>query len=199
MSSDLIPDEVRKARAKDLLSQGRIEDARGLLHDLCHDGQKDVETWFLYSAASAHLGRFDDVTVACRRALDLDPTYLPALNSLASALAALGRHHEAAAMFEQAVRQAPENPSVLNNYGHALTLIGRVQEARASLEKAVQIQPFYAEARFNLALLLEQTGFSAEALQEFEKAAELKPGLPGINDRIAHLQKSSNGQTRDNG
>lgn len=189
MSTNMLPDDVRKGRAKDLLSQGRLEEARELLSELCRDDQRDVETWFLYSAASAHLSRFEDVITACRKALEIDPQHLPALNNLASALAALGRQAEAATEFNKLLRLAPDNPAVLNNYGHALALLGRAEEARAALESAVRIQPFYAEAHFNLALLLEQTGQPDAALGEYEKAENLKPGLPGIDERVARLRE----------
>lgn len=194
MSTNLLPDDVRKRRAKDLLAEGRLEEARELLSELCRDDQRDVETWFLYSAANAYLSRFEDVIVACRKALDLDPQYLPALNSLASAHAALGQHAEAATEFNKLLRLAPDNPAVLNNYGHALALLGRAQEARDALESAVRIQPYYAEARYNLAILLEQIGFPNEALREYEKAAELKPGLPNINDRMNRLRETVSGK-----
>jgi tetratricopeptide (TPR) repeat protein len=191
MAMDILPDDVRKTRAKDLLAQGRLEDARELLSELCRNNdQRDVETWFLYSAANALLGRFEEVIMACRQALELDPQHLPALNNLASALAELGRHAEAAVEFNKLLRLAPDNPAVLNNYGHALALLGRAQEARDALESAVRIQPYYAEARYNLAILLEKTGFTPEALREYEKAAELKPGLPDINDRINRLRET---------
>ena len=195
MSTNLLPDDVRKGRAKDLLSQGRLEEARELLSELCRDDQRDIETWFLYSAANAHLSRFEDVVAACRKALDLDPQYLPALNSLASTLSVLGRYAEAAAEFNKLLSLAPDNPAVLNNYGHALALLGRAEEARAALESAVRIQPFYAEARYNLAILLEETGFPEEALREYEKAAELKPGLPEIDDRMNRLREAAHGKT----
>lgn len=195
MSTNSLPDDVRKKRAKEMLAEGRLEEGRELLSELCRDDQRDVETWFLYSAASAHLDRFDDVIRACRKALDLDPGYVPAMNNLASAYAKMGRHMEAAAEFDKLLRLAPDNPAVLINYGHAMALMGRAQEARDALEKAVRIQPFYAEARFNLALLLEQTGHPDEALREYEKAAELKPGLPDIQARIDRLRGSAKGHT----
>src|SRR3989344_1010437 len=125
MTTDILPDDVRKERAKDLLNQGRLENARELLSELCRDDQRDVEIWSLYSAANAHLGRFEDVIAACHKALEIEPDYLPALNSLASALAALGRHDEAVVKFATLLRLAPDNPAVLNNCGHALALLGR--------------------------------------------------------------------------
>ncbi len=195
MSTNLLPDDVRKGRAKDLLAEGRLEEGRELLSELCRDDQRDVETWFLYSAANAHLSRFEDVIRACRKVLELDPGYLPAMNSLASAYATLGQHSEAAVEFDKLLRLAPDNPAVLNNYGHAMALVGRSQEAREALEKAVRIQPFYAEARYNLALLLEQTGHPEEALHEYEKAAELKPGLPDIDDRMNKLRETARGKS----
>lgn len=191
MATDILPDDVRKERAKDLLSQGRLEEARALLSELCRDDQRDVETWFLYSAANAHLGRFQDVMTACRKALEIDPDYVPALNSLASTLAALGRHAEATVAFTNALQRAPDNPAVLNNYARALTLAGREHEARGVLENAIRIQPYYAEAHYNLAILLEQEGFKSDALREYEQAAALKPGLPGLDDRLARLRGSA--------
>lgn len=190
MTIDTLPDDVRKERAKSLLSLGRLEEARVLLSELCRDDQRDVEIWFLYSAANAHLRRFEDVMSACRKALEIDPDYVPALNSLASTLAALGRHPEAIIAFTNALHRAPDNPAILNNYARALTLAGRGYEARGVLEKAVQIQPYYAEAHYNLAILLDQEGLKSDALREYEQAAALKPGLPGLNDRLAQLRGS---------
>ena len=191
MTIDILPDDVRKERAKNLLSQGRLEEARALLAELCRDDQRDVEIWFLYSVANAHLRRFEDVLAACHKALEIDPDYLPALNSLASTLAALGRHADATIAFANALHRAPDNPAVLNNYARALTLAGRAHEARGTLEKAVRLQPYYAEAHFNLAILLEQEGLTSDALREYEQAAALKPGLPGLDERLARLRGSS--------
>jgi protein O-GlcNAc transferase len=190
MTTDILPDDVQKERAKSLLGQGRLEEARALLFGLCRDDQRDVEIWFLYSAANAHLSRFAEVAAACRKALEIDPEYLPAMNSLASALAEMGQHAEAAIAFTNALHRAPDNPAVLNNYARALTMVGRIQEARDALENAVRIQPHYAEAHFNLAILLEQEGLASDALREYEQAAALKPGLPGLSDRLTRLRES---------
>lgn len=190
MTTNSVPDGVRKGRAKDLLGQGRLDEARALLAELCQNDQRDVEIWFMYSAANAHMGRFEEVITACRKAIEFEPDYLPALNNLASALAALGRHAEAAVEFAAVLRLAPDNPAVLNNYGHALALAGRAKEARAALENAVRLQPFYADAHYNLAILLEHLALPAEALHEYEQAAALKPGLPKIEERMAQLRDS---------
>lgn len=183
-----LPDEVRKQRAKELLNQGRLDDARELLSGLCRENQADIEIWSLFGTANGYLGRFEDVASACRKALEIDPDYLPALNGLASALTALGQHDEATVQFESLLQRAPDNPAILNNYGHSLFLMGHLDKARKALEDAVRIQPHYAEAHYNLAVLLEKTEQNTEALQEYEKAAELKPGLPGINDSLERVR-----------
>jgi len=183
-----LPDEVRKQRAKELLNQGRLDDARELLSGLCRENQADIEIWSLFGTANGYLGRFEDVASACRKALEIDPDYLPALNGLASALTALGQHDEATVQFESLLQRAPDNPAILNNYGHSLFLMGHLDKARKALEDAVRIQPHYSEAHYNLAVLLEKTEQNTEALQEYEKAAELKPGLPGINDSLERVR-----------
>ncbi len=195
MTMDMLPDGVRKERAKDLLSQGRLEDARALLSDLCKNDQRDAEIWMMYSTTNAHLGRFEDVITACRSALQVEPDYLPAMNSLASALAALGRHAEAAIEFATVLRLAPDNPMVLCNYGHALALAGHMEEAREALENAVRVQPHYADAHYNLAALLEQSGQSAAALSEYEQAITLKPGLSNLlGERLTRLREVVRGR-----
>lgn len=193
MSNDQTPDSIQKGRAKDLLAEGRLEEARALLQELCRSEQHDVDIWFLYSAANAYLGKFDTVVEACRKALEIQPDHLHSLNNLASALASLGRLDEAAVEFAKLTQLAPDNAAVFNNYGHLLALLGRADEARTALENAIRLQPFYAEAHFNLALLLEQTGNPDAALAEYEKAANLKPGLPDIESRMKRLRKVTQG------
>ena len=189
MSSNVLPDEVRKQRAKELLNQGRLEEAHEILSSLCREDQGDIEIWSLFGTANGYLGRFEDVVSAFQKTLEIDPDYLPALNGLASALAALGRYDEAAVKFEALLQQAPDNPATLNNYGHCLFLMGHMDAARKVLEDAVRIQPHYAEAHFNLAILLEQSGLPTEALPAYEQAAALKPGLPGIDDCLARVRE----------
>lgn len=197
MEENLLPDEIRKSRVTDLLGQGRFEDARAVLSELCRDDQRDVEIWFMYGAANAHLGRFDEVIATCHKALEIEPDYLPALNNLASALSAAGRHEEAATAFADVLRLAPDNPAVLNNYGRALVLAGRVDEARRVLENAVRSQPFYADAHYNLAALLEGAGEAAEALREYEQAIALKPGFASmVGDRLDKLRERVRGKTQ---
>lgn len=189
MTSDNQPlDQARKERAKDLLNQSRLEEARSVLAELCREDQRDIEIWTLYIAANGYLGRFIDVVSACYRTLQIDADHLPARNSLASALAALERYDEAVAQFASLLQRAPGNPAILNNYGHTLFLMGRLPEARSTLEEAVRIQPHYAEARYNLGTLLEQSGHATEALREYEQAYALKPGLPGLHDRLSRLR-----------
>lgn len=194
MPVNALPDEVHKQRAKELLNQGRLEDARKILSALCGENQGDIEIWSLFGTANGYLGRFEDVVSAYRKALEIEPDYLPALNGLASALAALGRYDEAVVEFETLLQRAPDNPAILNNYGHCLFLMGHMDAARKALEDAVRIQPHYAEAHYNLAILLEQTGHPADALGAYEQAAVLKPGLPGIDDclkRVRDIVKDS--------
>ncbi len=196
VSTNLVPDAVRKERAKELLNLGRLDDARALLSELCRPDQGDVEIWFLLSTANGYLGRYEDVITACRQALKVEPAYLPAINNLASALAALGRQEEAAAAFANALQMAPDNPMILCNYGHALALSGRLSEARTALEAAVRIQPHYADAHFNLAVLLDQLGQPVNALNEYEQALTLRPGLANvIGDRLGKLQEIVRGKS----
>ena len=189
MSTGGLPDEVWKQRAKNLLNQGKVENARALLSELCGENQGDIEIWSLFAIANGYLGRYEDVISAYHQVLEIEPDNLPALSGLASALAALGHHDEAMITFEDVLRQVPDNPAILSNYGHSLFLMGRLEEARKALEDAVRIQPHYAEAHYNLAILLEESKQPLDALREYELAAALKPGLPGIDDSLRRMRE----------
>ena len=188
MSENQPLDQARKERTIDLLNQGRLDEARELISELCRDDQRDIEVWSLSMTANGYLGRFEEVIQACHKMLDIEANYLPALNGLASALAASGRYDEAAVQFATLLELAPGSPEILCNYGHSLFLMGRMEEARTALEEAVRIQPHYAQARYNLATLLEKIGLEADAMREYEMAATLKPGLPEIDARMNRLR-----------
>jgi len=110
------------------------------------------------SAADYHaLGRHsesaapDEALAAYRKAVDLDPDFLPAWNALGMLHARLGRHDEAVSSLKQVVDKEPESSLLLNNLGYAKLLAGRNEAAATTLRHAVMVNGDNRRAWRNLA------------------------------------------------
>jgi tetratricopeptide (TPR) repeat protein len=75
------------------------------------------------------------------RALALDPTYGPALNSLAFAYLDSGKPDLAVQCLEKYVATSPGEPNPLDSLGWLQLMLGRLDNAASTLEQAVAINP----------------------------------------------------------
>lgn len=126
---------------------------------------------------AAQRGRIEDAIAAFRRALDADPTFLPARENLAGALCMTGRLAEGLEQFDIALEQSPDDAGTLALSAQALAGLDRLPEARARLERAVAVAPERADLWRMLAELQDLTGEPTAARASRERAA--KVGGPG--------------------
>jgi len=108
-------------------------------------------------------------------ALQLDPRYPVALNSLGIALADLSLLPEAAHCYARAVEIDPYIPEALSNLGIELARVGRLSEAVSCFRQALRIQPYHAALHHNLAMALLSLGRQDEALRHEQQALRLAP------------------------
>jgi tetratricopeptide (TPR) repeat protein len=121
------------------------------------------------------LGRPDEATASCRRALEFRPDYAEAHHSMGNALLTLGQLDEALANYRRALALKPDFAEAHNNEGSVLRGLGRLDEAMASYRCALQINPDFAEAHGNLAIALRLLGRTAEAQLSCRRALEINP------------------------
>ncbi len=97
---------------------------------------------------------------AFERALELQPDYAEASNSLGALLAQSGDVPGAIARFRAALEDpSPTTPDALNNLGYALFQTGQDATRRSTLyQKALQLQPDFPEALNNLGIFFGQGG-----------------------------------------
>ncbi|QYM78564.1 tetratricopeptide repeat protein [Horticoccus luteus] len=136
-----------------------------------------------------------------RRALQLQPDHLEALNNLGNALVLSGPAGvpEAIACYEHALRLDPNYASAHSNLGEALAKVpGRLDEAIAHLERAVALKPQFPEAQFNLALALAQRpGSALAAIAQFDLAIIQQPELAEAHYYRANLLLAQPGRVTD--
>jgi len=95
-------------------------------------------------------GRIDDAYWWARAAIDHEPTFIPAYNTLGVVLARHGHVPEAERVFRHVVAAEPANAAALANLVPLLETSGRLAEAADWRAKLARIEPFPPYHYFNL-------------------------------------------------
>jgi tetratricopeptide (TPR) repeat protein len=112
------------------------------------------------------LDRSEEAILACRRAIDIEPTYAPAYINLGAALDAQGRFDEAVAAYRRAIEIDPIAAKAYANLAVALRAIGALDEALAASRRAVELELSSPEIRFNHAHTLLMNGHWKAGFEE---------------------------------
>jgi Flp pilus assembly protein TadD len=117
----------------------------------------------------------DEAIVACRRAIQLEPSMAQAYNNLGTALAAKGDLPPAIAAYDTALRLQPNLPELHNNLGVALRQSNHCALAVSACATAIKLRPDYADAHNNLGSAYMSCGDIGHALAAYRKAIDLNP------------------------
>jgi tetratricopeptide (TPR) repeat protein len=108
-------------------------------------------------------GRHAEAVEVYRRAISLQPYFMPLHYNLGNSLKALGRSGQAAQSYRRALALDPSLPQGWHNLALALQDLGQLEEAKHALERALLLRPDYLEARHNLGELWHRLGDLATA------------------------------------
>ena len=120
-------------------------------------------------------GRHDDAAASFRRAIQVQPDYVPAFNNLGVALRAAGHTDEAIGAYRQGLALRDDYPDLHYNLANALLALGRSAEATEHLARAAAANGDSAGVHNNLGTALADQGRFVEAVAEFERAVALEP------------------------
>jgi Tfp pilus assembly protein PilF len=127
-------------------------------------------------AATLHeLGRAQRSTERVRRAVEIDPWFSEAWNSLGSMHAESGNAAEAERAWREAVRHQPDLAEARVNLGNAVAAAGRFDEAQWHADAAAKANPRYAGAWELLGNLASRNKQWARAAEHFRKALAAQP------------------------
>ncbi len=149
-------------------------------------------------------GRADDAVARYRRALEIQPDYVPAYNNLGVALRAGGHTDDAVRVYRDGLALRDDYPDLHYNLANALLALNRPDEAAEHLRKATAGTPDSAGAHNNLGTALAEKGQFAEAAVEFSVAVALDPtsakahrnlgnvlsGLGRADEALVHLTQA---------
>ena len=124
---------------------------------------------------------------AYRRAIALDPRFVPALGSLANLDAQMERPAAACLGYRRAIAIAPNLPALHLMLGMALWATGRDDAGDAALGIALSLNPGYVKAHFNLGLRQLERTRVAEAGRCFRRGIAAVPSADSLLAGLARL------------
>jgi Tfp pilus assembly protein PilF/peroxiredoxin len=122
---------------------------------------------------------------AFERALELQPDYPEASNTLGALLAQSGDASGAITRLRAALRMKPDYADAMNNLGYTLFQAGQDGEALDLYQKALQRQPDFPEVLNNLGILFGQRGDLEKAESYFKQAVDKRPAYGEAANNLA--------------
>lgn len=128
---------------------------------------------------AAQHGRIDDAIAAFGRAVEADPTFVPARENYAGALCMAGRLAEGLEQFDLAIADNPRDAGTIALSAQALAGLGRLPEARDRVARAVEVDPSRSDLWRMLGDLQEATGDAASARTSRARADAIESAPAG--------------------
>jgi TolB-like protein/DNA-binding winged helix-turn-helix (wHTH) protein/Tfp pilus assembly protein PilF len=122
-----------------------------------------------------------------RRALELDPGYIPGYHWYALCLTAVGRTDEAVEAMQRARDLDPLSLRINGDLGMALMAAGRHDEAIAQEKKTLELDPSFRGAYWIMGMAYQQKGNFEEAIRSYQEALERAPGNPNFLAALGHV------------
>lgn len=145
--------------------------AAALMPD-CHD--------CYYNIGVSQMAKKDEKAAeeSWKKALEIRPDYVEAMNALATLYNNQKRFDEAAAMSAKAAGSgggAGGSADAVYNQGIILWNQGKIAEAKAKFEETIKADPTYADAHYQMGMALLNEGKLPEAVGSFETYLKLAP------------------------
>lgn len=166
-----------------LIAEGELAEAEEELKIAVRFLPNDVRV--LSTLAGLHNKRqeYQQAIGLARRALDVNADYIPALNSLGSALRGIGDLDRAVEAFEKALDRDPSYVPCIINLAQVYRTQDREEKAAELYDRALQINPNQPMALFNLGTYKVTRSRYEEALDLYRRALAVDPDYA-----LAHRQ-----------
>jgi tetratricopeptide (TPR) repeat protein len=158
-----------------LLRSGREREGLDLLAWLVKERPDNPYLHFQQGIALVDKGDLDGAIDCWKKALDLDPKYVPAHNNLGNVLRDKGDLDGAIACYQKALDLDPKYAPAHCNLGVALYDRHDLDGAIACFQKALELDPKFATAYYNLGNALRAKGDLDGAIACYKKVLILAP------------------------
>lgn len=188
MEAEAVPDHATTSallpRAVECHQAGRIEEARGLCHQILALEPRHPGALNLGGMINCQSGNVREGIRQLKSALAERPDFVEAQNNLGNAFKALGRFEEAEKAYRQALEINPDYADAHYNLGVLLELAGRRTEAEDAYRRAVELRPDFAAAHLALGNVAKSLGRLDEAVAAYRRAVALGAGLADAHNNL---------------
>ncbi len=134
-----------------------------------------AESWLNLGLLDVALGDGAEAEVHYRKALEIDPTFLPGYANLADLYRAAGADERGRTLLKQGLERAPGNPDLLHALGLLEIRAKRLDEAVRLLARAAELAPERPRYAYVYALAQQANGDLPAALTTLAAVAERHP------------------------
>jgi predicted CXXCH cytochrome family protein len=124
----------------------------------------------------ADQGRVQDAEAAYRKAIRLQPRFVPAYVNMAHLLGGMKREREADGFLRRGLELNPESADLQHALGLSLVRQKKLDKALSALAKAADLAPDNARYSYVYAVALQSSGKLGEAIGVLETAHRRRPG-----------------------
>ncbi|MBU1191440.1 MAG: tetratricopeptide repeat protein [Gammaproteobacteria bacterium] len=191
--------QVLQIKARQLLEQGRLDDALSTASEAHKKDPNNADVQFLLAAIHAQRQDYPRVADHCQNVIQLQPSNALAHFNLGLARQSMGDQHSAAEAYRRALDLQPNYPAAHINLTAALLETGHAAEALTCSEAALAAAPNMPAAHLakGRALLLSgQTQAAFEYLLEIQQRFGQLPDI-AINIALCHKALGKSGQARE--
>jgi tetratricopeptide (TPR) repeat protein len=192
----LAPEEVEPYLLLSGLHRGKDAAERALadLGRAVRQQPKSLQAWMLKGTLHEALGQVYEAEEAYRKALEIRPDFIPALNNLAYNLAEHGGNLDEAHKLAARARQlAPQVAGVGDTLGWVQVKKGEFSKALESLEEAARKLPDNPEVHYHLGKAYAGLGERDRAAAALRKALRLSAKFSGADDARKTLEEVKSG------
>jgi protein O-GlcNAc transferase len=138
-------------------------------------------------------GRLDKAEAAARLAVQRDPDYAHAWDTLGTILVDRGAFAESADCYQAAVRIKPDFIAALNNLAVVLHVLGKFDASEAYYRRALTLQSDNLEVQLNFAHFLGELKRYREAVEVAERILDCCPKNDKLRYLASELKSNLNG------
>jgi len=178
----IYPDDLATgmAVAQILLNTGRWAESEKVLATMLERAPDQRAINYMYGQVLTKLGRGDESRQYYERAVEVDPTFGPAVQQLVDIYEAENNFTKAAAVLQPLIAEDPVNVELQRRQAYLYLRANEPEKARAALKALVDADPKDTRSLFYLAEAYNDLEQFAEADKIYRKLLEVTPDDPDI-------------------
>ena len=163
------------SEAKDLLVNGRLEEAKKIFQDIIKNQPTNYKAHTNIGAISLQLGKFDDAEFNFKNAIKHNPMFEIAYFNLGITQKKQGKFNDAEISFKNAINLREDYLEANTNLGMVFIEQGKFKKAEECFKRIIKYKPKFAEAYYNLGVTYGKLSRFDLAEFHYKRALELKP------------------------